>query len=95
MLERLKAAGLAPARFRRVEGGPFAGEVIVFTGTLENITRDAAKVRAQQAGAQVGSSITRKTTIVVAGDKAGSKRKKAEELKIPVLSEAEFLERLG
>lgn len=91
MIERLRAAGVEPQPFERRTGGPLAGEVVVFTGTLTQLTRDAAKARAQALGAVVGSSITKKTTLVVAGEKAGSKLKKAAELGIRVLTEEEFL----
>ncbi len=93
VLARLQAAGVAPQPIEaRTADGPLAGELIVFTGTLEQLSRDAAKARAVSAGATVGSSVTKKTTILVAGEKAGSKRKKAEELGVRVLSEDEFLE---
>lgn len=92
VLARLKAAGVDPKPEARRAGGPLTGEVIVFTGTLEKLSRDAAKARAVSNGASVGSSVTKKTTLVVAGEKAGSKLKKAEELGIRVVTEDEFLE---
>jgi DNA ligase (NAD+) len=91
MIGRLRAAGVAPQPFERRKEGVLAGEVVVFTGTLTQLTRDAAKARAVAAGAVVGSAITKKTTLVVAGEKAGSKLKKAAELGIRVITEAEFL----
>jgi DNA ligase (NAD+) len=92
-IEKLRAAGVEPQPLREARGGPFAGQVIVFTGELESMTRDAAKALAQSLGASVGSSVTKKTTLVVAGPGAGSKLRKAKELGIPILSEAEFLKR--
>ena len=92
ILRRLREKGVDPKPAERATGGVLAGEVIVFTGTLTQLTRDAAKARAAAAGGSVGSSVTKKTTLVVAGEKAGSKRKKAEELGIRVLTEEEFLE---
>jgi len=95
VLRRLKEAGVEPEPLGRAEGGPLSGEVVVFTGSLPTLSRDAAKTRAQQAGASVGTSVTKKTTLLVAGDKPGSKRKKAEELGVEVIDEEEFLERTG
>lgn len=94
MIARLREAGVDPRPAERAVAGPLAGEVVVFTGSLAGLTRDAAKARATGAGASVGSSLTRKTTLVVAGEKSGSKLKKAEELGVRILSEEEFLELL-
>jgi len=91
VLNRLNAAGIDPSPPERIEGGALAGEVVVLTGTLTSMTRDEAKAKLQRLGASVGSSVTSKTTLVVAGEKAGSKRKKAEKLGIRIVEEAEFL----
>jgi DNA ligase (NAD+) len=74
---------------------PVAGKVVVFTGTLVQVTRNEAKARAESLGAKVSGSVSVKTDYVVAGDAAGSKRKKAEELGVQVLSEQEWLELIG
>jgi DNA ligase (NAD+) len=91
VIGRLREKGVEPQPFERKRGGVLAGQVVVFTGTLAHLTRDAAKARATSAGAVVGSSVTKKTTLVVAGEKAGSKLKEAAKLGVRVVSEEEFL----
>ena len=71
---------------------PIAGKTIVFTGRLEQMTRDEAKALAERLGASVSGSVSKKTDLVVAGPEAGSKLKKAEELGLQVLDERAFLE---
>jgi DNA ligase (NAD+) len=71
-----------------------AGRSIVFTGTLPNLSRDAATTRARQAGARIASSVSARTDYVVAGEKPGSKVKKAKELGVTVVDEADFLKLL-
>jgi DNA ligase (NAD+) len=71
---------------------PIAGKTIVFTGSLEQMTRDEAKALAERLGASVSGSVSKKTSLVVAGAEAGSKLKKAQELGVEVLDERAFLE---
>ena len=74
---------------------PVAGKTVVFTGTLERMTRDEAKAQAERLGAKVSGAVSKNTDIVVAGPKAGLKLKKAVELGIETLSEDEWLTRIA
>ncbi|MFO1209170.1 MAG: NAD-dependent DNA ligase LigA [Amaricoccus sp.] len=76
-------------------GSPIAGKTVVFTGTLEKMTRAEAKARAEALGAKVAGSVSARTDYVVAGPGAGSKEKAARELGVPLLSEDEWLALLG
>ena len=74
---------------------PISGKTVVFTGTLEKMTRPEAKARAERLGAKVAGSVSKKTDYVVAGPGAGSKLKDAERLGLKVLTEDEWLALLG
>jgi len=96
VLDRLKAAGVRPVAEKKSKGPqPLAGEIVVFTGTLETMSRPEAQRRTEAAGARTASAVTRRVTLVVAGPGAGSKLEEAEKLKIPVIDEAAFLERVA
>jgi len=75
--------------------GAFAGSTVVFTGTLEGMTRAEAKASVERQGGKVASSVSKNTDFLIVGGKPGSKAKKAEEIGVTVLLEEAFLERLG
>lgn len=79
----------------QTDGSPVAGKTVVFTGTLETFTRAEAKAQAESLGAKVAGSVSKKTDYVVAGPGAGSKEKKARELGLVVLTEAEWVDLVG
>lgn len=96
-LEQLRAAGVEPPPMPASERRslPLAGQTFVLTGALEQLSRDEATAALEELGAKVAGSVSKKTSVVVAGAEAGSKLKKAEELGIPVWSEKELLQALG
>lgn len=96
VLDKLKSAGvMMEAAVEEEIGSAFEGEMVVLTGKLSSMGRREAGDLIKSQGGSVQSSITNHTTLVVAGEDAGSKLDKAREKGIPVLSEEEFLARLG
>ena len=94
VIQQLRAAGVEwPVQVRRAGAaeGPLAGKTFVLTGTLDSMSRDQASDRITALGGKVAGSVSKKTHYVVAGAEAGSKLKKAQELGVEVLDEAEFL----
>ena len=94
-MDELIAKGLNTENQTEIMDLRFAGKIFVLTGALELMTREEASEKIELFGGKASGSVSKKTTYVVAGPGAGSKLKKANELGIPVLSEAEFLEMLS
>ena len=93
VVEQLRACGVTWPEGAPAERAPqvLAGKTVVLTGTLPTLSRDAAKDMLEAAGAKVAGSVSKKTSYVVAGEEAGSKLARAQELGVPVLDEAGML----
>ena len=93
LIDRLKRAGLNMEMQAQAvnESHPFYGKTLVFTGTMPTLDRATAQTMAQDAGAKVSGSVSKKTDFVIAGAEAGSKLEKARSLGVTVIDEAEFL----
>lgn len=94
-INRLKAAGLQFEDFsvqEPVRESPFTSKTVVFTGTLETMTRDEAELLVEKLGGKSSGSVSKKTSFVVCGADAGSKAAKARELGVPILTESQFRE---
>lgn len=90
VIDDVLAAGVEPAPPEVVQGKHFAGKTIVLTGTLGTLSREQAKEEIERRGGRVASSVSKKTDLVVAGEDAGSKLKKAKELGVTVVDEPTF-----
>jgi DNA ligase (NAD+) len=95
VIEQLLASGMVLSVEEKKVSAAVAGKTFVLTGTLPTLSRDEAKERLERAGAKVAGSVSKKTDYVVAGDDAGSKLTKAEELGVQVIDEATMLGLLG
>ena len=95
VIKKLLDAGVHFPQVETKPVGSLHGQIFVLTGTLASLTRPEAKQRLEALGAKVTSSVSKKTDYVVAGTDPGSKRDKAEKLGIPILNEAELLEKLS
>jgi DNA ligase (NAD+) len=91
LVQNLKDAGVDMTAERKQRTAQLTGLTFVLTGTLPTLTRDEAKEKIEAAGGKVAGSVSKKTSYVVAGEEAGSKLDKAQELKVPVLDEAGLL----
>lgn len=92
MISRLREAGVNFESKEQIEDSRFAGKTFVLTGALSLFTREEATAKIESLGGKAASSVSKKTTYVVAGENAGSKLKKANDLGITVITEEEFLE---
>ncbi len=91
LIARLKEAGVNMQAEQKGEDQRFAGKTFVLTGTLDRFTRAEATKMIENRGGKAAGSVSKKTTYVVAGEAAGSKLRKAQELGVPVLTQEEFL----
>ena len=96
-VEQLQSVGLNPTQAAKAEEptGPLAGKTVVATGTLEHFSREQIEARILKLGGKTSGSVSKKTALLIAGEKAGSKLAKAKELGVEVLTEAEFIHRYG
>ena len=92
MIEKLRQAGVNFESKRTISNGKFAGMTFVLTGALSKFTREEASEKIELLGGKVSGSVSKKTTSVVVGENAGSKERKAKELRITTLTEDAFLE---
>ena len=96
IIERLEQAGvILKERVREQKDLPLKGQQFVLTGTLGSLTRNEAEARIKELGGSIGSSVSKKTTYVVAGTDPGSKIEKAQKLGIKIIDEGEFLKLIG
>ena len=92
LIQCLREAGVNFQSEEEAAAETLAGKTFVLTGTLETMTRSEAGEMIERLGGKVSSSVSKKTSYVVAGEAAGSKLTKAQQLGVPVLTEAEFLQ---
>ena len=98
LIDRLRKAGInfKSELYRPAAAvGPFAGKNFVLTGTLSSMTRDVATAKIEALGGKIGSSVSKKTDFVLAGEEAGSKLDKARKLGVKIVDEEEFLRMCG
>lgn len=93
LLEKFASAGVRPVRPARTSG-PFSGEVVVFTGELPGLPRSEAEARVRALGGKTASAVSRKATLLVSGDRSGSKMDQARKLGLRITAAADFLRML-
>ncbi len=93
-IEKLLCAGVKIAEQTEIKSGSFSGEKVVLTGSLTSYTRSEAGKLVEERGGEIQSSVTKTTTLVIAGEAAGSKLDKAKKLGVTVIEEEEFKKRL-
>ena len=93
-IEKLLCAGVKIAEQTEIKSGSFSGEKVVLTGSLTSYTRSEAGKLVEERGGEIQSSVTKTTTLVIAGEAAGSKLDKAKKLGVTVIDEEEFKKRL-
>jgi DNA ligase (NAD+) len=93
-IDALLASGVTPAPPQVATSGTFAGKTVVLTGGMTGMSREQAKEEIERRGGKVSGSVSKKTDFVVAGEDAGSKLKKAQELGVRILDEEQFLKLL-
>jgi len=94
LIDKLRGAGLTFTAEKKQKSAQLEGLTFVLTGTMANLTREDAKARIEAAGGKVSGSVSKKTNYLVAGEEAGSKLDKAQQLKVPVIDEERLLEML-
>lgn len=92
LIEELKSVGINPQAKAKAKSNKFEGKTFVLTGTLQSMTRDEASEIIKSHGGKTSSSVSKKTSYVIAGENAGSKLEKAQNLGVIILTEKDFLE---
>jgi len=95
VVKRLLDAGITFERAPRATSNELEGKIFVFTGTLGKMTREDAEAEVKKRGGKAAGSVSKQTSFVVAGEKAGSKLEKAQKLGVAVIDEDEFLKMIG
>ena len=95
LIERLKNCGVNTVYVSDVKNDKLSGLTFVITGTLPDMTRDEAKALIEQSGGRCSGSVSKKTSYVLAGEEAGSKLTKAQQLGINIITQQQLLDMIG